>query len=394
MSGNKSGAAEFKPKRTVKVPVEVNLARKKRGMSVLGDTDPAPEPKRVKHANPKTVSIRERAAQLRVVNKWSYRAIIDYFKTEENVEVKERSIRNWATLWRDGIRDLEDKDRSGRKITVTTKTNINKWKKAHYRKRFKGTRATARKHGCSWKSVAKALKIAGLIPKRCRRRARLSPENIKARLAFAQKNRKKPRKFWLNMITFSDEKPFEPFCSRLGSRDCAWVGLGEDPVTIECSRTGGKLMIWAAINGQGKTKLHFVEGNLNAEKYIGILKKAMPELNRLMPTEQHILQQDGATSHTAKVTQEFLETQCNFDFWRKADWPANSPDLNPIENLWAQLEWLVQQQTPTNLKELKAALKREWAKIGPDFLQRFIKSMPDRLERVIQAKGKAIPGKY
>ena len=69
------------------------------------------------------------------------------------------------------------------------------------------------------------------------------------------------------------------------------------------------------------------------------------------------------------------------------DWPRNSPDLNPIENLWAILKQKVRQQMPKAKIELIAAIKNAWYKqISPELCQKFAQSMPKRIEQVVVNK--------
>uniref|UniRef100_A0A9J8DLD2 Tc1-like transposase DDE domain-containing protein n=1 Tax=Cyprinus carpio carpio TaxID=630221 RepID=A0A9J8DLD2_CYPCA len=74
------------------------------------------------------------------------------------------------------------------------------------------------------------------------------------------------------------------------------------------------------------------------------------------------------------------------------NWPANSPDLNPIENLWDIVKKKLRDARPNTLDELKAAIEASWASITPQQCHRLIASMPHRIEAVISAKG--FPTKY
>ncbi len=74
------------------------------------------------------------------------------------------------------------------------------------------------------------------------------------------------------------------------------------------------------------------------------------------------------------------------------DKPANSPDLNPIENLWGIVKRKMRDTRPNNADELKATVKETWASISPQQCHKLITSMPCRIEAVIKAKG--VPTKY
>ncbi len=74
------------------------------------------------------------------------------------------------------------------------------------------------------------------------------------------------------------------------------------------------------------------------------------------------------------------------------DWPANSPDLNPIENLSGIVKRKMRDTRPNNADELKATVKETWASIPPQQCHKLITSMPRWIEVVIKAKG--APTKY
>ncbi len=69
------------------------------------------------------------------------------------------------------------------------------------------------------------------------------------------------------------------------------------------------------------------------------------------------------------------------------DWPENSPDLNPIENIWVIFKRKMSDTRPNNAGDLKAAIKATWASITPEQCHRLIASMPRHIDAVIHAKG-------
>ena len=93
---------------------------------------------------------------------------------------------------------------------------------------------------------------------------------------------------------------------------------------------------------------------------------------------------DGAPCHRSKLVSDFLEKK-NIKTW---DWPGNSPDLNPIENLWAILKDKVADEHPTSAKDLEMPIKGIWTQtIGAEYCKRLVRNMPCRLQAVIKNKG-------
>ncbi len=114
----------------------------------------------------------------------------------------------------------------------------------------------------------------------------------------------------------------------------------------------------------------------------------LPSADKLYGDADFIFQQDLALAHTAKGTKSWF----NDHGVTVLDWPANSPDLNPIENLWGIVKRKMRDTRPNNADDLKAAIKATWASIPLQQCHKLITSMPCRIEAVIKAKG--APTKY
>lgn len=83
---------------------------------------------------------------------------------------------------------------------------------------------------------------------------------------------------------------------------------------------------------------------MNVEKYIKVMEDELLKSARdLYKEEDWIFQQDIAPCHTAKRCTEWVNTHGV----RLLNWPAQSPDLNPIENWWYQIKILVAKNKPT-----------------------------------------------
>ncbi len=143
------------------------------------------------------------------------------------------------------------------------------------------------------------------------------------------------------------------------------------------------------MSSAGVVPLCFLKSTVNAAIYQEILEHFMlPSADKLYGDADLIFQQDLAPTHTAKVTKSWV----NDHGVTVLDWPVNSPDLNPIENLWGIVKLKMRDTRPNNADDLKAAIKATWDSITPEQSHRLIASMPRRTDAVIHAKGG--PTKY
>ncbi len=167
-------------------------------------------------------------------------------------------------------------------------------------------------------------------------------------------------------------------------------GEAQNPCCLKSSvKFPQSVMIWAAMSSAGVGPLCFLKSTVNAAIYQEILEHFMlPSADKLYGDADFIFHQDLAPAHTAKGTKSWF----NDHGVTVLDWPANSPDLNPIENLWGIVKRKMRDTRPNNADELKATVKETWASIPPQQCHKLITSMPRRIEAVIKAKG--APTKY
>ena len=203
----------------------------------------------------------------------------------------------------------------------------------------------------------------------------ISEKNRKHRLDWA----KRSQNFNWDKVIFSDEKVFV-----LGKDDGkCWILPGED--NNRYTKKGkSSIHIWGAITKHKLSKLHKIEGSLNQHGYKKILEVTfMPLWHHVTYEGRWYFQQDGAAPHRGSKVMEFLNK-------KKVDvleWPAQSPDLNPIENLWSILQKRVKERRPQSKSELISVVYSEWANIDGETLQNLYDSMPNRIEQVIQNNG-------
>ena len=132
-----------------------------------------------------------------------------------------------------------------------------------------------------------------------------------------------------------------------------------------------------------------MDRNINAARYIQILDKYLLPYLQELGIKNYIFQDDNAPRYTAKSTVKWKESK----LIDSLEWPSQSPDLNPIEHLWDELERRVRRDKvkPKNKAELFAAVEREWGQIHNNVINNLVNSMPRRVKAVLDGKGNATP---
>ena len=96
-----------------------------------------------------------------------------------------------------------------------------------------------------------------------------------------------------------------------------------------------------------------------------------------------VFQQDNASSHTAKHMLAFF-SEVGLTV---LPWPANSPYLNPIENIWSVLKQRVEKHAVKTKDDLIRVVKEEWSGLEMNLIRKTIYSMKNRIEQVISREG-------
>ena len=214
----------------------------------------------------------------------------------------------------------------------------------------------------------------------------MTADHRRLRLQWATEHRRWTVNEW-SRVLFTDESRFVVDHHDGGIRVWREVGQRYDPqFAAPHNRWGsGSVMVWAGIAANRRTVLHVVQGNMNAQNYRDnvLVPIVVPIANEMRPN--FILMDDNARPHRARIITTFLQDH-QID---RMEWPAMSPDLNPIENIWAILGTRVRNHDPpiSTVPELTRALQREWINIDHVVIRNTVLTMRRRCIECIDVNG-------
>jgi len=188
---------------------------------------------------------------------------------------------------------------------------------------------------------------------------------------------------WLKVV-WSDEKKFN--LDGPDGLSYYWHDLRKDKMfSVKRGHGGGSVMIWACFGYHGLGDLAIINGRINAAGYCEMLENFLLPSGERCGGKNFVFQHDNAPIHRAKMTTDWLAS-------KKIPvmaWPALSPDLNPLENVWGILARRVYKEGRqfANVQALEDAIHDEWSKLTLADIRPFALSMPNRIFDLIRLNG-------
>jgi transposase len=147
-----------------------------------------------------------------------------------------------------------------------------------------------------------------------------------------------------------------------------------------------KVHVWGALSTEGVLNCHTFKCNLDGEYYVNILKNYLLPAARRQFHRNWRLQQDNDPKHRSNICKKFIHDYVP----ELLDWPSNSPDVNPIENIWSIVKRKVEKRKPKNIDELERFLVTEFKNMDINIVNNCVMSMRDRCLSLISSKGERI----
>ena len=149
----------------------------------------------------------------------------------------------------------------------------------------------------------------------------------------------KPIDFWKRVI-WTVESKYELTGSK--RRQIVWRKAGTEfnpaHVTATVKHGGGSVLVWGAFSWFGLSNLEIINGIMNSDSYIDILERNISDCTEKMGLGTDLFwQQDNDPKHKSKKTMQYIQNRGI----NMLDWPAQSPDSNPIEHLWDHLDRII-----------------------------------------------------
>jgi transposase len=294
-----------------------------------------------------------------------------------------RTIDHWISHYEEHG-NVEDEQRSGRPLALVDETNKAIVSLAEERKFItpKDIRSELQL-SVSTRTIRRRLDEQGLFGRVARISFPFTEDHIEQRLAFANTHKDWNETKW-DTVLFSDETYIV-----LGGTGQIWVQRPEDTAFLseymaQRDPFPEKIGVWGCFSSQGIGAIRIIDGTMDSEFLTDTFYRFMvPAARHMWPVGQWYLLQDNAPYHASRETQTWLHNH-GIDC---INFPPYSPDLNPIENLWAYLKRRIELRFPSNTTELKQILVEEWESTDPNFLITLAHSMINRCKAVIVCRG-------
>lgn len=236
-------------------------------------------------------------------------------------------------------------------------------------------------------TIRKRLIEANLQARRPRKVPLLNKRQVKNRMAFARQHTLWDSTKWRNIL-WSDESKivlFDAHGSQQHVRRPPLLDFNPKYTKKTVKHGGSKIMIWGCFSWYGVGPLYKIDGILDADGYVSIMQNVMlPYAEEEMPLRWVYMQDNDPKHASRKAKKWFADNNI-----RLLVWPAQSPDLNPIEHLWGDIKKAVSAAKPQNNKQLWEVCQEAWKSIPITRCRHLVESMPRRCAAVIANRGQA-----
>lgn len=237
-------------------------------------------------------------------------------------------------------------------------------------------------------TVKRRLRAKGYIGRIAVKKPLLRPPNKRKRLLFAQKHKDWSIDKWKSVL-WTDESKFEMFGSKRRQHVRRKKGerFKSQCIAPTVKHGGGSVTVWGCFSYDGVGDLVRIEGIMRKEHYHNILQRSAIPSGVGLIGYGFEFQQDNDPKHTSHLCMNYLRSKEEEGVLEIMDWPPQSPDINPIELLWEELDRQVKNMRATNEQQLFDNLKTAWEDLGTEKLRKLVERLPRICAAIIKAQG-------
>lgn len=227
---------------------------------------------------------------------------------------------------------------------------------------------------CNTETIRRVLYSAGYI----------GPLIHRKRVEFAKLHLQHDLNYWRKVI-FSSECQFQAYQSAQHVTQWRRVSTESDATNplFASKQSDNLITLWGCMSAKGVGRLVICDTQMNREKYLKILQEnVIASASKLdLPSGGYIFQQDNDCKYRTGVVRDWLLYKVGKVLYT----PSQSNDLNPLEQIWGHLDFMLQQSAVQSEKQLRTLLENEWQQITSQVTEALVSSMPQRLQAILDS---------
>uniref|UniRef100_A0A034WCV1 Transposable element Tcb1 transposase n=1 Tax=Bactrocera dorsalis TaxID=27457 RepID=A0A034WCV1_BACDO len=227
---------------------------------------------------------------------------------------------------------------------------------------------------CNTETIRRVLYSAGYI----------GPLIHRKRVDFAKAHLQYDLNYWRKVL-FSSECQFQAYQTAQHVTQWRRVSTESDtPNALFTSKQPDNMItLWGCMSAKGVGRLVICDTQMNREKYLRILQEnVIASATKLdLLSSGYIFQQDNDCRYRTGVVRDWLLYKVGKVLYT----PSQSSDLNPMEQIWGHLDFMLQQNAVQSEKQLCALFETEWQQITTQVTEALVASMPQRLQAILDS---------